>query len=86
MRDLCKGKEYVGFEALTTVATKFPIFWVLTRCNFPYHQRFGGTCYLHLHDIYHCVYLTLKFTVANSKFHYSSRNMHRMSEEPALVA
>ena len=47
MRDLVKRKECVGFEVVTTEATKLPLLLDLTRCNFLDYQGFAGTCYLH---------------------------------------
>jgi hypothetical protein len=40
---------HVGFEVLTAVVMKSPIFWDITPCSpLQLNRRFEGTCRLHL--------------------------------------
>jgi hypothetical protein len=48
-QNIWNGLVHAGFEVLTAVAMKIPIFWGITPCTrLKINRVFGGTCHLHL--------------------------------------
>jgi hypothetical protein len=50
--DCLKYSTYLGFEVITAVVMKSPVFWNIRPCSsLKVNRRFGGKCCLHLQDL-----------------------------------